>query len=141
MPDHLEAAGHVIEGLGHVFADAPQRAAAARARRTGAMHHLLARQVLGQWPAGGLLRLGHAFDDGGRLGRGGRQLLGLVGFQGLDRQLELFGLARQLLRGPAELGAAIARQLELQPDDLGSCRRRIADHLGDDPLQRGDVVR
>jgi mutator family transposase len=36
-----------------------------------------------------------------------------------DRQLELLGLARQLFRGPAELGAAVARQLELQSGDLG----------------------
>src|SRR5438477_3014090 len=28
MPDHLEAAGHVIERLGDVFADPPQRTAA-----------------------------------------------------------------------------------------------------------------
>ena len=88
VPDHLEAAGDVIQGLGRVLANPPQRTAAARAGWAGAMHRLLARQVLGQRPAGGLLRLGHAFDDGGRLGRGTRQPLGLVGFQGLDRQLE-----------------------------------------------------
>ena len=88
VPDHLEAAGHVIEGLGRVLANPPQRAAAARASWAGAMHHLLARQVLGQRPAGWLLPLGHAFDDGGRLVRGARQPLGLVGFQGFDRQLD-----------------------------------------------------
>ncbi len=38
MPDHLEAAGHVVEGLGHILADLAQRAAAGRtgARRRDA---------------------------------------------------------------------------------------------------------
>jgi hypothetical protein len=58
------------------------------------------------------LRFGHAVDDR-PLGCRGRQSLGLVGFQGLDRQLELLGLARQLLRGPAKFGPAVARQLKL----------------------------
>ena len=30
MPDHLEAAGHIVEGLGHLLADLAQRAAAVR---------------------------------------------------------------------------------------------------------------
>jgi hypothetical protein len=87
VPNHLEATRDVIEGLAYVLADAPQRAAAARAGRTGAIPHLLARQVVGQRPAGRLLCFGHALDDC------------RLGFQGLDRQLEVLALTRQLLRG------------------------------------------
>jgi len=47
MPDHLEAAGHVIEGLGHLFADPAQGAAAMRAGAGGRVPHLFARQMLG----------------------------------------------------------------------------------------------
>jgi hypothetical protein len=49
---------------------------------------------------------GGAVDDRRRLGCHSRQPLGLVGFQRFDRQLELFALLRQLLRGPAKLGPA-----------------------------------
>jgi len=44
VPNHLEAAWDVIEGLAYVLADAPQRAATARAGRAGAMPDLLARR-------------------------------------------------------------------------------------------------
>jgi hypothetical protein len=47
VPHDLEAARHVIEGLGHILADPPQRVAAARTAGGGAMHDLLARQVIG----------------------------------------------------------------------------------------------
>ena len=56
VPDHLEAARHVIEGLGHVLADPAQGAAAMRAGAGGRVTHLFARQMIGQWPARRLLR-------------------------------------------------------------------------------------
>jgi hypothetical protein len=140
VPHHFEPSRQVIEGLADILADAAQCAAAARAGAAGRMHHLFARQMLGQRTTGRLLRFGHILGDRRGLGRGGRQPLGLVALQGLDRQLELLGLAFQLLRGAAELGPPIARQLELQPGDLSPRRHRLARHLGDDPLQRGDVV-
>jgi hypothetical protein len=64
----------------------------------------------------------------------------LIGLQGLDRQLELLYLARQLLRRAPKLGPPVARQLEFQFGDLGLRRRRVARHVGDDALQRGNVV-
>jgi hypothetical protein len=140
VPDHLEAARHIVEGLGRLLADPAQSGAAIGAGAGGGMQHLFARQMLGQQPARRLLFLDRFLDDRRHLGRGSRQALGLVALQALDRQLELLDLARQLLRGPPELGAPVARQLELQLGDLGPRRHRIARHLGDDPLQRGDVV-
>ena len=140
VPNHFEAPGHVIEGFADVLADAPQRAAAARAGRAGTMPHLLARQVIGQGAPGRLLRFGRICDDRRRFGGHGRQSFGLVGFQRFDRQLELLARARQLLRGPAKLGAAVARQLEFELGDLGLRRHCIVRHRSDDPLQRGDVV-
>jgi hypothetical protein len=134
MPDHLEAAGHVIEGLAHLFADPAQGAAAMRAGAGSRVPHLFARQMLGQWPGRRLLPLDRFLDRRRYRRRGSSPPLRLIGFQGLDRQLELLDLARQLLRGPAELGAAVARQLELQLGDLGLRRHRIARHVGDDPL-------
>ena len=104
------------------------------------MQNLLARQMLGQWPARRLLRLHCGLDHGRHRRRSGGQPLSLVGFQTLDRQLELLDLARQLLRRAPELGPPVAGQLELQLGDLRLCRHRIARHLGDDALQRGDVV-
>jgi hypothetical protein len=54
--------------------------------------------------------------------------------------LIFFGLARQLLRGAAELGPSISRQLEFQPGDLGLGDERVLRHRGDDALQRGEIV-
>ena len=112
MPDHLEAAGHIIECLGDLLADPPQRTAAGWTGAGCGVDHVLARQVLRQRTACRLVRLHRALDRSGHHRRGGREPLGLVGFQPFDRQLELLGLARQLLRRAAELGAPVARQLE-----------------------------
>ena len=140
VPDDLEAARYIVEGLGHLFADPPQGAAAVRAGAGGRVMHLFTRQMLGQWPARRLLFLDRFLDRRCHHWRGGGQPFGLVALQTLDRQLELFDLARQLLRGPAELGPPVARQLELQFGDLGLRRHRVARHLGNDALQRSDVV-
>ena len=105
------------------------------------MHHLLARQVLGQRPAGRLLRSRRASSiAAATAGEAAASRSAWSVSRALDRQLELLGLARQLLRRAAELGPPVARQLELQLGDLGLRRHRVARHLGDDPLQRGDVV-
>jgi transposase InsO family protein len=47
---------------------------------------------------------------------------------------------RQLLRGAAELGAAIAGQLKLQPGDLGLGGNGVLRHRRDDLLQRFWVI-
>jgi hypothetical protein len=140
MPDHLEPARHVIEGLGDVLADPPQRAAARGAGARGGMQHLLARQVVRQRPTGRLLRLGRALDRSAHDRQGTGNPLGLVLFQGLDRQLELLGFARQFLRGAAVFGSLISRQLEFQPGNLDLRGQRILRHCGDEPLQRLRVV-
>jgi hypothetical protein len=90
--------------------------------------------------AGRLLRCGRGLDGCGDRRRCRRQALRLVGFQRLEHQIELLGLARQLLRGAAELGPSISRQLEFQPGDLGLRGQRILRHRGDDALQRSEVV-
>jgi hypothetical protein len=82
-------------------------------------------------PASGL---GRGLDGRGDRRRCHHQSLRLVGFQRLERQLELLNLARQLFRGPAELGPPIARQLEFQPGDLGLRGQRIQRHRGNDLL-------
>jgi len=69
-------------------------------------------QVLRQRAPRWLLRLGRGLDRRGHCRRGGREPLRLVGLQRLKRQLELLGLARQLLRGTAELGPPVTCQLE-----------------------------
>jgi len=140
MPDYLEAAGHVIERLGDVLADPAQRAAAARAGARGGMRHVLARKMIRQRAPGRLLRLGSTLDGGSNNRRGGSEPLGLILFERLDRQLELLGLTRQPLRGTAKLGAAIARQLELQLGNLGLSVDRVLRHSSDDALQRIRVV-
>ena len=58
------------------------------------MYNLLARQMVRQRSASRLLS---TLGDAGRLGGGGYHPLGLVGFQRLDRQLELLGFPFQLL--------------------------------------------
>ena len=45
-------------------------------------------------------------------------------------------VARQLFRGPAELGASITRQLEFQLGNLSLGHHRIARQIGNDLLQR-----
>ena len=140
VPDHLEPAGHVIERLGDVLADAAQRTAAARTDARGGVRHVLAREMIRQCAPGRLLPLGGAFDRVGNNRRGGGEPLGLVLFECLDSQLELLDLARQLLRGATELGAPVASQLELQPGDLGLGGNGVLRHHRDDLLQRLRVI-
>ena len=101
---------------------------------------VLSGQVFRQWSPRRPLRCGRGLDNRGHFRRGRRQALRLVGFQRLERQLELLYLARQLLRGSPELGPSITRQLEFQPGDLGLRDERILRHRGNNPLQRGEVV-
>jgi len=104
------------------------------------MPPVLSGQVFRQWAARRLVRFGRGLDGRRDRRRCRCEPLRLVGLQGLERQLELLGLARQLLRGTAELGAPVTRQLEFQPGNLGLRGQRILRHRGDDPLQRGEVV-
>ena len=136
----FEPARHVIEGLGHLVADLAQRAAATGTGARCGMPQILSGQVFRQRAPRRLLRLGRGLDCRGDRRRCRREPLRLVGLQRLERQLELLGLARQLLRGTAELGPPITRQLEFQPGDLGLRGQRILRHRGDDALQRSEVV-
>ena len=68
VPNHLEPARHVIEGLGHILADPPQGAATRGAGVVGWMKHLFTRQMVGQRPAGRLVRLDRTLDDASCLG-------------------------------------------------------------------------
>ncbi len=140
MADHLEPAGHVIERLGDVLTDPTQRAGAGGAGARRPMSHLFARQVLRQRAPGRLLRFSGGLDRRRHDRRCGGEPLGLVGFQRLDRQLELVGLARQLLRRAAELGPSVSRQSEAQLGDLRLGGDRILRHRGNDPLQRLRIV-
>src|SRR5205085_11716202 len=141
MPDHLEPAGHVIERLGDVFADPPQRTAAVWTGAGCGMKYVLTRQLCRQRASRRLLCFDRALDYGCYAWRGSREQLGLIGLQCLDRQLELLGLMGQLLRRTPELRPAIASELEAQLGDLGLSRDRILRHRGDDLLQRLRVVR
>ena len=104
------------------------------------MDYILARQVLRQRAARRLLRFGGGLDRGRHDRRARSDPLGLVGFQRLDRQLELLGLARQPLREAPELGPAIAGQLEAQLGDLRLGRDRVLRHRRNDPPQRLRIV-
>ena len=97
VPDHLEAAGYVVEGLGNLLANPAQRAAARGAGARSGVPRVFAWEMVRQWPAGRLLRFGCALDRGGDNRRGGGELLSLVLFQALDRQFERLGPARQFL--------------------------------------------
>jgi hypothetical protein len=69
------------------------------------MHDLLARQVIGQWPAG---RLAGVAEQNRRI----RDCTGAFSLvQVLQTKLKLFDLTIQLLRRPAELHAPQTRQL------------------------------
>jgi len=141
VPDDFEPAWYIIEGLADLIGDLAQRAAAARTSARCEMASILSRQVFRQWATRRLLRLSRGLDGCSDRRRCRRQSFPLVGFQRFERQLELLGLARQLLRGPAELGPSISRQLEFQPGDLGLGDESILRHRGDDTLQRGGIVR
>ena len=121
----FEPARHVIEGLADLVGDLTQRAAATRTGARCEMPPILSGQVFRQCAPRRLLRLRRGLGGRGHFRRGRRQPLRLVGFQRLERQLELLGRARQLLRGSPELGASISRQLEFQPSDLGLGAQRI----------------
>jgi hypothetical protein len=104
------------------------------------MAQILSWQVLRQCAARRLLRFGRGFDSRGHCRRGGCQPLRLVGLHCLERQLELLGLARQLLRGTAKLGPPVTRQLEFQPGDLGLGSERVLRHRGNEALQGSEVI-
>ena len=76
------------------------------------MPPILSGQVFRQWAPRRLLRLGRGLDGCSDRRRCRHQSLRLVGLQRLERQFELLSLARQLLRGTAELGPPVTRQLE-----------------------------
>ena len=99
LPDHLEAAGHVVEDLGHVLAQLRHAATTGKtdagAVVGGFVHDLLAGQVLGQRLAHRLL----AVADRRRavLGFGFGDLLRFADLQLLKLELELLDLAGDAL--------------------------------------------
>ena len=97
VTDNLEPARGVIQGLADLVGDLAQRAAATRTGARCRMSPILSGQVFRQWAPRRLLRLSRGLEGRGHFRRGRRQPLRLVGFQRLERQLELLGLARQLL--------------------------------------------
>jgi hypothetical protein len=112
--------GHVVQRLGDILAEPGHPLAAGRAGAGppvgGLMHHLLARQMVGQRIALGL-RTPRARRRG-VLGLRLRGVLGLGGLQILQPQLELLDLARQPLRRAAELHSPQPRELDAQLLDL-----------------------
>jgi hypothetical protein len=122
-----EHAGLVVELLGHVFADALHRLAAAAGGVRGLVADLAARQVRGQLLALGLLllvaRLGGRLLGGLDLGGHGSQVhVQRLFEQALLLGCERFGLGRELQ--PLEHGVlvrelvdqrALVMQLDLQP--------------------------
>ena len=97
----------------------------------------LARQVLGQRPAWGALRLLGLCC--GRL-RGARLPTRTVGFQLIDQQLELADLRVELLRGATELQPAKLGDKELQVLDLVIALGEFGLALDDQTLERVDVI-
>lgn len=131
MTDDLEGGRHVLEHLALVLAQLAERGtAAARTSVGGRVHHHLARQVLGQRPAG--RRLPWA-TGGGKLPRidnasrlGTCPALGLAFLEIADQQLELLDVTVELLREAAEPGAAQHGELRLQLLDV----QRLGVELG-----------
>jgi hypothetical protein len=116
----FEERRHVFQHLALILADpAEHRPAAARAGTGRGMHHVLARQMIGQRlacagrPPAPCRRQGRI---DGRLGP--RLGLGLAFLDLADLQLELFDAAVELLGGPAEPRPAQHRQLHLQLLDM-----------------------
>jgi hypothetical protein len=122
MPDHLEAAGDVVEDLGDVFAQPGHAAAAIRAgggpivRRL--VHDLLTRQMVRQW----LALWPVAVTDRQRpvFGDSLADVFGFAGFQLLEPQFELLDLPAEPLRGAAEL----------HPPQLGDLEFELLDFQG-----------
>jgi hypothetical protein len=124
MPDHLQPGRNLLQHLRDTLAEPRQAGgigAAAAAGQDGLVHHYLARQVLGQWPARGRLALivGPAFGLALLLRRS--LALSLVLLEVADQHLKLVGLGRQLLGGSAITIVPQCRQLDLQLLDLIAC--------------------
>ena len=142
VPNHFEAAGYVIEGLGDVF----RRSGAAPLHKFGQLHgaecqRLFAREVVWQWPTGRLLRFGRVLDRGGDNPRGGGEPLGPVFFQALDLPARA---ARP--RAPASPRSGRTRPADSAPagTSTGDFRlggQRVLRHRGDNPLQRFRLIR
>ncbi len=120
MPDHLEAARHIVQHLGHVLAELRHATTAVRAdagaisRRL--MNDLLPQQVLGQRLA--LRRRTLAQRRRPMFRRRLDDILGLAGLQLFKLQGELLDLPGDPFRRTAKLHASQFGDLELQLLDL-----------------------
>ena len=127
MADHAERAGHIFQQLGDILAQRTQCPAATWASTGGGMFHHIARQGLGQLPAGGLATRLRGFRLG-CFGFGWRRLR-QVFLEIAQQQFQLFDLTAQLLRrgaepltqqaGEALLQLLVAQNLLLQPSARG----------------------
>src|SRR5581483_301386 len=142
VADNLEAAGYVLQYLGHALADLAQLAAAAGFAHAGRRVHDVAarqpgRQLTALLPAGGC-RAGRDRRSVGDLllvrRRGWRGSLRRCRLDLLERQLELLDAALDALRARAELLPAEPGELGLQLLGL----QRLLDQAG---LGRGELGR
>src|SRR5215468_7895591 len=85
----VSQARHDSEGLADFVGDLAQRAAATRTSARCGMAPILSGQVFRQWTPRRLLRFGRGLDGCSDRRRCRHQALRLVGFQRLERQLEL----------------------------------------------------
>ena len=146
MADHLEPGRDLLQDLSDVLAElAEPGAAAARADRTRIMHDLLARQMIGQWPAYRLTPLA-ARLIGGTLYRRCRPHR-FTFLEILEQQFELLDPGIELLRGASELHAPQLGKLGLilldpQPGagQLGPRHRQFRLPLGQQGAQLGDLL-
>src|SRR5215218_3787454 len=145
MLDDLPLPRHQLQALGHVLAKLVQRAAAARAGRWYRIDDTLARQVIGQRPAGRLATgkglTGHARRSGDLQPR---LRLGLIFLKLEQLQLELLQQRTALRRLPEpfmlQLGYPLLELLDAQGllAQLGAISLALGQQHR---LQRFDVVR
>ena len=116
MTHHLEAAGDVLEDLGHILTHLAQPIAAAGATcgRCRLVRRRRARQMLRQLATALLLASFGRLLIRYRLRRGGGRVLSLVALQLLELQLQLLDLALDALRRGAKRHPLQTRELELE---------------------------
>ena len=128
-----------VVGLSHLLADPAQGAAAMRAGAGRRVQNLLARQMLGNGRRAGFCASTAASTIAATAGEAVASR-SAWSVSKLSIASSSCSTSRASFSDERRIGPPVARQLELQLGDLRLCRHRIARHLGDDALQRGDVV-
>ena len=139
MPGDLERARHVLKNFGDILAHLAHLRAAIRAGAGRLVHLVLARQVIGQGFAEGLLGLSLRMSRIilRELGFAGRSLL----LQVVELQLQLLDLAIDPLGRRSELHALQPCDLQLELLDGDGLRLHRSGELAHQRLQRVGVVR